>query len=460
MEYDIFLQNKKHSYDDSGFDPIIVHEFLFDFQKKLVEKSLIKGRFAIFADTGLGKTPMSLSWADNVIRKTGKNILFLTPLAVTTQIKREGEKFGIECSITKNGKVFKGINITNYQQLHKYNPKDFIGLICDESSILKSFDGSLRKEITSFMKKMSYRLLVTATPSPNDFIELGTSSEALGYMGNMDMLNMFFKNDQNNSAMKKHYRLGQRHSGSFWRFKGHAEMDFWRWVCSWSIAIKKPSDIGFDDDKFILPKLTENEILIDMSSNPDYPSNQTPLFGLKEQREEKRKTLKERCEKIAELVNYTNDYALVWCDLNDEGDLLEKLIPDSIQVSGKDNDENKESKLLDFQQGNARILITKPKIASFGLNFQHCNHVTFFPTHSYEQYYQGVRRCWRFGQKREVKVDIVSTPGDAGILSNLQRKSNQAEKMFNNLIMSMNNANSMEKITTNNNVIEVPNWIQ
>lgn len=459
MDYIEFLNKKTHSYDDLGFKPLVIHDWLFDFQKHLVEKALVKGRFAIFADTGLGKTAMLLSWADNVHRKTGKNILIATPLAVAKQIEREGDKFGVPCYVTRDGYVNCGINITNYQQLHKYRPTDFVAMVCDESSILKSFDGALKSDITDFMRKMSYRLLVTATPSPNDFIELGTSSEALGYMGNMDMLNMFFKNDQNNSATKKAYRLGQRHSGSFWRFKGHAEMDFWKWVCSWSIAVKKPSDLGFDDGRFLLPELKEIETQVDMSSNPDYPNIDKPLIGLKEQREEKRRTIKERCEKIAELVNHTNDYALVWCDLNDEGDLLEQLIPDAVQVSGKDKDSKKEDKLLEFQTGNSRVLITKPKIASFGLNFQHCNHVTFFPTHSYEQYYQGVRRCWRFGQNRPVHVDIVSTPGDAGILNNLKRKSEQADRMFGNLISSMHNSKSISSINIKNKTRSIPKWI-
>jgi SNF2 family DNA or RNA helicase len=460
MEYQDFLISKSQKYSDSGFDPIINHEFLFDFQKHIVEKSLIKGRFAVFADTGLGKTPMLLSWSENVLRKTNKNVLICTPLAVAAQTIREAEKFGIEASRSRNGEVHKGINVINYQQLHKYNPSDFSALVCDESSILKNFDGSTRQIVTDFMRKMEYRLLVTATPSPNDFIELGTSSEALGYLGNMDMLNRFFKNDQNNSALKQSYRMHQRNNGSLWRFKGHAEMDFWRWVCSWSLAVRKPSDIGFSNDRFMLPKLTEEEHIVHTDKKPEGMLFSLPAVGLKEQREEKRRTIEERCQKVAAIVNKTGDYALVWCDLNAEGDLLEKLIPDAIQVSGKDSDESKEDKLMSFQDGKSRVLVTKPKIASFGLNFQHCNHVTFFPNHSYEQYYQGVRRCWRFGQERPVKVDIITTEGDSGILKNLKRKSAQAEKMFSNLVNSMNNAMNINSRKTSTKNIEVPQWMK
>lgn len=460
MDYKTFVLSKSHQYSDTGFSPILNHDFLFDFQKFIVEKALRKGRFAKFADTGLGKTAMFLSWSENVTAKTGKNVLICTPLAVAAQTIREAEKFGIEAKRSRDGEVNPGINVINYQQLHKYDPSDFVGMVCDESSILKNFDGAFRKIITDFMRRMDYRLLVTATPSPNDFIELGSSSEALGYLGNMDMLNRFFKNDMNNSATKQAYRLHQRHNGSMWRFKGHAEMDFWRWVCSWSVSVRKPSDIGFSDGRFILPKLTETEHVVHSEKIPDGRLFDMPAVGLKEQREEKLRTIEERCAKVAELVNNTNQPALVWCDLNDEGDALENLISDSIQVSGSDSDEGKEEKLLAFQDNNARVLITKPKIASFGLNFQHCAHVTFFPTHSYEQYYQGVRRCWRFGQKRPVHVDIVSTEGDSGILKNLQRKSSQAEKMFDNLVSAMNEAMNIDKRILKTEKIEVPEWIK
>ncbi len=309
------------------------------------------------------------------------------------------------------------------------------------------------------MRKMPYRLLATATAAPNDFIELGTSSEALGYLGYMDMLNRFFKNDQNNSSTKRGWALqGGNLSGPKWRLKGHAELPFWRWVCSWARAIRKPSDLGFDDGRFILPPLIEREHLVDSEGVGGYLFNM-PAITLHEQRREQRQTLEERCAKVAELVNHTGEPALVWCHLNDEGDLLENLIPDAVQVAGSDKDSTKEERFLAFSDGHARVLITKPKIGAWGLNFQHCNHILFFPSHSFEQYYQGVRRCWRFGQERPVTVDIVTTEGGQNVLANLQRKAKQADAMFSNLVEEMNHAISLNRANLYTNSIEVPSWL-
>lgn len=454
MNYDDYLISKSQGGADSGFSPVWMPEFLFDFQKELVEWAVRKGRGAIFADCGLGKTPMGLTWASNVVRKTGKPVLYLTPLAVAPQTVREAEKFGIEATVSRDGNAKGHIIVTNYEMLHYFSPDDFSGVVCDESSILKSFNGQRRSEITVFMRKVPYRLLQTATAAPNDFVELGTSSEALGYIGHMDMLNKFFKNDLNNSAQGR-----MRGEVIKWRLKGHAEVPFWRWVCSWARAIRRPSDLGFDDSDFILPPLNEVEHLVQANTLADGMLFPLPAVGLKEQRDERRRTVQERCERVAELVNNTGQPALVWCHLNDEGDLLEKLIPDAVQVSGSDSDDKKESRLEAFATGNDRVLITKPKIGAWGLNFQHCNHVTFFPSHSFEQYYQGVRRCWRFGQKRPVKVDIVTTEGERGVMQNLQRKSDQADAMFSNLVSEMNNATNIKRAEYGTKKMEVPSWL-
>lgn len=454
MNYVDFLNEKTQLSGNHGFKPVFMPDFLFDFQAELIEWAVMKGRAAIFADCGLGKTPMELVWAENIVRKTGENVLILTPLAVSAQMVREAEKFGIQVMRSSEGKAHPGITITNYEQLHKFNPAEFVGCVCDESSILKSFNGTRRGEITAFMRKMKYRLLATATAAPNDYIELGTSSEALGYLGHMDMLNRFFKNDLNNSATGR-----MRGEVIKWRFKGHAETPFWRWVCSWARAIRRPSDLGFDDSKFILPPLDESEHLIDTNKTLEGMLFALPAVGLKEQREERRNTITERCEKAAALVSDTGQPALVWCHMNDEGDLLEKLIPDAVQVSGSDSDSAKEERMLGFSDGKVRVLITKPKIGAWGLNFQHCNHVTFFPSHSFEQYYQGVRRCWRFGQKRPVHVDIVTTEGERGVLKNLQRKAAQADKMFNSLVDEMNNAIGIERGLQFTKQQEIPKWL-
>lgn len=453
-DYGEFLRQKSQGGADSGFAPAWMPDFLFDFQRELVEWAVRKGRAAIFADCGLGKTPMGLTWASNVARKTGKPVLYLTPLAVASQTVREAEKFGIEARQSKDGAHAGHIIVTNYERLHYFSSSDFGGVVCDESSVLKSFAGERRGEITAFMRQVPYRLLQTATAAPNDYIELGTSSEALGYMGHMDMLNRFFKNDLNNSAQGR-----MRGEVIKWRLKGHAETPFWRWVCSWARAIRRPSDLGFNDDGFLLPPLHEVEHLVEANSLADGMLFALPAVGLKEQREERRRTVQERCQTVADLVNHTGQPALVWCHLNEEGDVLQSLIPDAVQVAGSDSDDRKEDRLEAFADGRARVLITKPKIGAWGLNYQHCNHVTFFPSHSFEQYYQAVRRCWRFGQKRAVKVDIVTTEGERGVMRNLQRKSDQADAMFSRLVAEMNNALAIERANNMNSQVEVPSWL-
>ncbi len=453
MDYQQFLEQKAQAGARSGFDPVFMPDCLFDFQESLTEWAIQKGRGALFTDCGTGKTLMSLTWAQNVVQKTNKPVLFLTPLAVTTQVQREGEKFGIESAISKDGRVKSKITVTNYEKLSKFDPADYVGVVCDESSRIKSDSARTRLEVTSFMRKIPYRLLATATASPNDYIELGTSSEALGYLGHMDMLNKFFKNDNNNSGMRRMYGENVK-----WRFRGHAEIPFWRWVCSWSRALRRPSDLGFSDDGFILPPLSENEHVVEARTIADGCLFDMPAADLREQREERRRTLVERCEKVAELVDHDSP-ALVWCHLNDEGDLLEKLIPDAVQVSGRDSDDAKEEKMLSFVDQQSRVMVIKPKIGGFGLNLQHCSHVTFFPSHSYEQYYQAVRRCWRFGQKSPVTVDLVMTEGDRKVMSNLQRKSKAADEMFTRLVAEMNNAIHMGKIDKHTNRGELPKWM-
>lgn len=452
--YSDFLDAKAQGGSNHGFDPVWMPSFLFDFQAAMVDWAVRKGRAAIFADCGLGKTPMGLTWASNVARKTGKPVLYLTPLAVASQTIREADKFDIDTTLSRDGSSSGHVIVTNYEKLHHFRPADFSGVVCDESSILKSFNGARRGEITSFMRKVPYRLLQTATAAPNDYIELGTSSEALGYLGHVDMLNRFFKNDLNNSAQGR-----MRGEVIKFRLKGHAEVPFWRWVCSWARAIRRPSDIGFDDKAFQLPPLNEIEHLVETESIADGMLFALPAVGLKEQREERRRSIAERCERVASLVNNTGEPALVWCHLNDEGDMLEELIPDAVQVSGSDSDEQKEARLEAFAMGKARVLVTKPKIGAWGLNFQHCNHITFFPSHSFEQYYQSVRRCWRFGQKRPVRVEIITTEGERGVMKNLQRKSDQADAMFSRLVAEMNNALSIERANNMTKPVEVPSWL-
>lgn len=395
-------------------------------------------------------TPVQLVWAENIVRQTNGRVLVVTPLAVSQQTIREGAKFGIQCERSSDGRSRPNITVTNYERLHHFNPDDFIGVVCDESSAIKHFEGERQKIVTAFMRKIPYRLLCTATAAPNDYIELGTSAEALGEMGRMDMLGTFFKNDENS--------LHPIWWGARWRFKAHAEKMFWRWVCSWARAMRRPSDMGFDDGRFVLPPLTVAETVI--ANHAAFRGELFPVQAvtLQEQREERRITLPDRCADVATKVN-GHAPAVVWCHLNEEADLLERIIPGSKQVQGSNSDEEKEETFTAFSSGQLRVLITKPKIGAFGLNWQHCAHMTFFPSHSFEQYYQGVRRCWRFGQTRPVRVDIVTTQGELGVLQNLQRKSAAAAKMFDQLVEEMNHALKIERTNDHVKSTQLPSWL-
>lgn len=452
--YEKFLVDKTHVGVNAGFDPVFMSDKAFDFQEYMVDWSIRKGRGAILADCGLGKTLMELIWAENVRRHTGGKVLILTCLAVAQQIQEESEKFGIPARQSRDGTVYRGITISNYEKIHYFNPADFAGVVCDESSILKNFDGTRRAEITGFLRKRPYRLLASATPSPNDFTELGTSSEALGHLGHIDMLNKFFKNTMNNSARG-------RVQGEVikWVFKGHAEEAFWRWVATWALAARKPSDLGFENRRFNLPPLTTAEHVVRRSIHKSDDLFALPAVGLQDQREERRATINERCEMAAGIVNVRTDPSIVWCHLNDEGDLLERIIPGAIQVSGKDSDLAKEEKFLRFSRGDVRVLITKPKIGAWGLNFQHCGHMTFFPSHSFEQYYQAVRRCWRFGRNAPVHVDVVTSEGERGVLKNMRHKEDQAIKMFESLVQYMKSAEAVKSISKFDKKTEVPQWL-
>jgi len=459
MDYKTFIEQKEQLKESTSIiardDEI--NPMLYDFQRVLLEWALKKGRAAIYADCGLGKTPLQLSWADVIVKRTNKPVLVLTPLAVSYQTVREGEKFGIECIRSDNGEIKGKIIITNYERLHYFNKNSFIGVVCDESSILKHFTGSRQKEITDFMKKIPYRLLCTATAAPNDYYELGTSAEALGVMGHMDMLSTFFKSDDNCMHIGR-FKQSNLWWQQKWHFKAHAEIQFWKWVSSWARALRKPSDIGFSDERFILPPLQVEETIVKASRPLNGNLFIEPAFNIKEQREERKMTIQPRCEEIKNKVNGTNS-VVVWCQYNEEGDLLEKIIPDAQQVKGADESEKKEELLLAFTNGTLRVLVTKPKIGAFGLNWQHCNHMTFFPSHSFEQYYQGVRRCWRFGQKNSVKVDIITTEGEMRVLKNLQRKEEAANKMYDMLVSTVNNALILKHEENFNSIVEVPTWL-
>jgi len=453
MDYNEFIKSKQHSVINYGIEPSFYPDGMFDFQKYVAEYAIKKGRCAVFLDTGLGKTIIELTTAVNYLRYTNKPVLIITPLAVAGQFIKEAEKFGIDdIEHTKDGKFTKKIVLINYERLHYLQPDNFDTVILDESSILKNFDGAIKQQITTFMRKVKYRFLFTATPSPNDYIELGTSSESLGYMGYVDMLSKFFK--QNNDAIDSN-------RGEKMYLKPHAENDFWKWVASWSISAKKPSDIGFSDERFILPRLYEIETIIrnetPLTINGQHSLFALPAVGFAEIKAEAKVTIQKRCE-IAVEKALLHDTSVYWCNLNDESKLLKSIDNSAVELIGSMSIDKKEEILNAFSTGDIKKLITKTSITAFGLNWQHCNHTTYFPTYSYEQYYQAIRRFWRFGQTKPVTVDLVLSDGQEKIMQTLLIKKDKAIKMFKKLSEQTNKDYTITKKEFNKNII-LPNFL-
>lgn len=435
MDYEAFLRSKKHTLGDHGFDPVWMPECAFDFQQHIITKAVRKGRIGVFADTGLGKTLIQVAIAENVIRKTNKNVLILTPLAVAFQFIDEANRIGVhDIGHSKDGSISHKIVVCNYERLHLLNPADFVCVMLDESSILKNFAGKIRDQIVAFIKRVPYRFLSTATPSPNDFIELGNSSEALGYMGYMDMLGKFFKSNQN-SVDSNNRNIGEK-----FYLKPHAERDFFAWVNQWSVMVKKPSDLGFSDQGYDLPALHVNKHIVHNSKTWTI-DDQAALFAMPaksmtEVREEQRLTVSERCEKATTLAN--GKTSVYWCNLNEESSLLKSIDRDAVEIIGGMSIDQKEEILVSFARGEIKRLITKAKMTSMGLNWQHCDHTVFFPTWSYEQYYQAIRRFWRFGQTKEVTCDMVISEGQERVMEALEQKTEKAIELYGNLVEAAN----------------------
>lgn len=434
-DYEKFLETKRHSIGNFGFKANYIPDIAFDFQKHVIEKAVEKGRIAVFLDTGLGKTLVQLSIAKNIVNHTNKKVLILTPLAVAFQFVLEAEKLGIEdVEYSKDGKHTKKIIICNYERLHYFNENDFEAVILDESSILKNFDGKIKQEVTSFVKKIPFRFLSTATPSPNDFIELGTSSEALGYMGYMDMLGKFFKNNQN-SVDSNNRNIGEK-----FYLKPHAEKDFFAWVNQWSIMAKMPSDLGFSNERYQLPELIVNKHVVNNDSQIAI-DGQLQMFNIvaknfNEIRHEQKQTEEKRCAKAIELAS--GKTSVYWCNTNNESSILKSSDSKAVEIIGSQSIDKKEEILLAFANGEIERLITKAKMTSMGLNWQHCNHSVFFPTWSYEQYYQAIRRFWRFGQKNDVTIDMVISDGQTRVLEALEQKTQKAIQLHKNLTENVN----------------------
>ena len=455
MNYTEFLERKRHTIGDFGFDPNYIPDMAFDFQRYIIERAVRKGRMAVFADTGLGKTLIQLSIANNIVRHTNKTVLILTPLAVAFQFLLEAEKMGVDdIEYSKDGKFTKKIVVCNYERLHYFNETDFVGVILDESSILKNFDGKIKSQVTAFVKKIPYRYLSTATPSPNDFIELGTSSEALGYMGYMDMLTKFFKNNQN-SVDSTNRNIGEK-----FYLKPHAEKDFFAWVNQWSIMVKMPSDIGFSNERYNLPELLVNKHIVENQSLIDV-NGQVQMFtpiakSMTEVRHEQKQTEEKRCEKAIELAQ--GKTSVYWCNTNNESAILKSSDSNAVEIIGSQSIDRKEEILIAFAKGEITRLITKAKMTGMGLNWQHCNHTVFFPTWSYEQYYQAIRRFWRFGQKSDVTCDMVISDGQTRVIEALQQKTEKAIQLHKSLTENVNRSFT-EKKKEFNKQIQKPSFI-
>ncbi len=427
--YDDFLRAKALRTPSVGFDPGFQRGALFPFQRAIVAWALKKGRAAVFADCGLGKTFMQLDWAEKVATHAGGQVLLLAPLAVAHQTVREAERFGIKAAYaTAPGDTDAPIVVTNYERLQAFLPWDGAGVVLDESSILKAYDGKTRTLIIESFKDTPYRLECTATPAPNDYMEIGNHAQFLGVMSREEMLAMFFTHDGGDTQT--------------WRLKGHARAEFWRWVCEWSVMVRKPSDLGFSDHGFDLPPLRWHEHVV--KHTDEHARARGLLFNmeartLEERREARKASLAERVERVAELVAAEPHRSwLLWCNLNAEGDALEAAIPGAVQVAGSDDDDVKTARMLAFAEGSARVLVSKPSIAGWGMNWQHCDRVAFVGlSDSFEELYQAVRRCWRFGQRNEVHAHIVIGEAEGATLANIKRKEQDAAAMAAEMVKNM-----------------------
>ncbi len=432
MNYEEFLRGKAITQPPSGIKyPKPNPDKLFDFQNDIVNWSLKRGRSALFAGTGLGKSFMELSWAKAIQEEENKPVLIFTPLAVAAQMKREGAKFDIDVAhVDKQSN--DPIQVTNYQKIDHFNLEDYAGVVLDESSILKNHNGHFRNKLINECKKIPFRLAATATPSPNDYMELGNHAEFAGIMSYTDMLSTFFVHD----AAKT----------QDWRLKGHAEDEFWKWMASWSIMLQNPADLGYNGDAYDLPKLhqIQHTVKAEYSSNVDtgllFP---VEAQSMSERLKARRATIEDRVNKAIEIANDIKEPIVIWCNLNDESAMLANAIPDAVEVKGSMDDKKKEQILEDFSDGKIRILVTKPSICGYGMNWQHCNHTIFVGLNdSFEQIYQAIRRFWRFGQDKEVYAHFIASELEGAVVNNIKRKEQQAEHMMNMMVKHMADLNA------------------
>ncbi len=423
MEYADFIASKRRAEKATGHEPAELNEYLFDFQHAIVSWAVRRGRAAIFADTGLGKTLMQLAWADEVVRHTQGIVYVLAPLAVSEQTIQQGETFGIEVKRADVMPTQSGIYITNYERMGAVDFSKLSGIVLDESSILKSHDGKTRTALIEACQGVQYRLSCTATPSPNDFVELGNQCEFLGVMSRTEMLATYFVNDTGDTGT--------------WRLKGWGASKFWEWMGTWAVVLRNPSDIGFDGSRYILPEPIYTEHVVEGEFTGDLFAK--PALTMTERRQAQRSSIESRCKALADVVNAeSNEPWLIWCHLNDEAELLTQLIPDAVNVQGSDSPESKTKNMMDFSHGRRRVLISKGKIAGFGMNWQHCARMAFVGMDdSFEKFYQCVRRCYRFGQTRQVQIHIFVSESEGQIMLNIKRKEADHQAMSANMIEHM-----------------------
>jgi len=442
MNYAKFLEKKSFNQVAAGFTSSLSNYPLFDYQSAITQWACVRGKAAIFADTGLGKTLMQLVWAAEVVRHTAGKVLILAPLAVKEQTAKEAKKFGIPLD---------GIDIENYEQLHNIDTDQYAGVVLDESSILKNSDGKTKSRIISAFRETPYKLSCTATPSPNDFMELGTQSEFMGIMSQVEMLAMFFVHDGADTSK--------------WRLKGHGKRKFFEWLATWAIFITKPSDIGFDDRGHELPELCFHEHVIESGITDGLFA---PIAqGLLDRNRARKDTVDARVAEGSMIANGIDGQVIVWCHLNDESDKLDDLIHGSVEVKGSDSSEHKLRSVIGFVNGDIRALVSKPKMFGYGLNLQNCNHMVFVGlSDSWEQFYQAVRRCWRYGQKKPVHVHIISADVEGAVLLNIKRKEMQHKQLTGEMIAIMKDktlaqlgmAKQEKTHYTNNQKLELPSW--
>jgi len=406
---------------------------LYDFQRDITDWALKRGRAAIFADCGLGKTPMQLKWAEAVSEETALPILIVAPLAVSEQTLREAAKFDVAPArvCASQDDVGDGINITNYEKLHHFDPDAFGGVVIDESSILKSYDGKTKQAIVDFAEPINYRLACTATPAPNDYTEILNHAEFLGVMSEKEAKALWFTQDGNSTTS--------------WRLKGHAQEDFWKWVASWCVALRDPSDVGCEKGDFDLPPLHIKKNTVDAGWKPDGMLFGSEAVGIQQQREARRQSLNERVQKAADLANGSDEPWIIWCGLNKESKAVADAIPDAVEITGSDSSQHKRDSMLAFSRGDIRVIVTKPSIAGFGMNWQHCADTGFVGLNdSFEQVYQAIRRFWRFGQTKPVNVHFIAAETEGAVVANIRRKEADAERMAKAMVQHMADLSSAE----------------